>query len=168
MLDPAQTMLKSRLFKVVSLGMALLLAAPSMAQERKLPYWAAITANDALMRTGPGRNYPATWRYRRAQLPVQVVQIHESWRKVRDRDGTEGWMAAVLLSAKRSALVVGNVLPMYAAPDTRSRLRWRAEPGVVGKIRHCADGWCEFDVKGKTGYVETRGLWGVSADETVD
>jgi len=29
--------------------------------ERKAPYWASISAGKALMRTGPGRNYPGVW-----------------------------------------------------------------------------------------------------------
>lgn len=141
---------------------------PTFAADRAVPYWASITAGDALLRTGPGRNYPASWRYRRAQLPVQVIQVHDSWRKVRDRDGTVGWMAAVLLSAERTAIVIGETQPMRGAPDSTSRLLWRAEPGVVGRIRHCGAGWCEFNVGGKTGYIETSGLWGMSPNESVD
>lgn len=151
------------------LGTLLLLPSSlALAADRAVPYWASITASEALMRTGPGRDYPAQWRYRRPLLPLQVVQVHESWRKVRDMDGTTGWMAAVLLSAERTAMVIGELRPMRAAPDRSARLLWRAEPGVVGKIRHCADGWCEFEVKGKTGYIETNGLWGVDAGEVVD
>jgi SH3-like domain-containing protein len=138
------------------------------AADRPVPYWASITAGDALMRTGPGQAYPAIWRYRRAGLPIKVIQVHESWRRIRDVDGTEGWMASVLLTADRTAMVVGAVRPMRSAPDELSRLLWRAEPGVVGRIRHCGRGWCEFDVRGKTGYVETSGLWGVDPSEVID
>ena len=137
-------------------------------QPRPVPYWASIAAGDALMRSGPGRNFPATWRYRRADLPVKVVQVHETWRKIREMDGTEGWMAAALLSAERTALVIGGIAPMRAAPDGSSRLLWRAEPGVVGRIAHCASGWCEFDVKGRVGYIEAQHIWGVDAGEVVD
>jgi SH3-like domain-containing protein len=69
--------------KRIGLGIALAAIAlvPAWAAEnRPVPYWASISAGDALMRSGPGRNFPATWRYRRADLPVKVVQIHESWR----------------------------------------------------------------------------------------
>ena len=140
----------------------------ALAADRPVPYWASIAAGDALMRTGPGRTYPATWRYRREGLPVRVVQVHESWRKVRDSEGTTGWMASVLLSAERTAMVVRDALPMREAPESSARLLWRAAPGVIGKIRHCSEGWCEFTVDGRTGYVDTHGLWGVAPDEAVD
>lgn len=147
---------------------AILLAPAQAAEERKVPYWASLAAGDALMRTGPGRNFPAIWRYRRPELPIRIVQVHETWRKVREFDGTEGWMAAALLTAERTALVVGDARPMRAAPDSGSRILWRAAPGVVGKITHCASGWCEFNVRGRVGYIETAHIWGVDPGETVD
>ena len=154
--------------KAMMIGFAAAWATAVAAADRPVPYWASIASGDALMRSGPGRNFPATWRYRRHELPVQVVQVHETWRKVREPDGTEGWMAAALLSKARTAIVTGEVQPMRAAPDRLARILWRAAPGVVGKISHCADGWCEFDVAGRAGYVRADGLWGVGPGETVD
>lgn len=149
-------------------GLITAIAAPLTAAGRPVPYWASITSGDALMRTGPGRNYPATWRYRRKDLPVLVLQVHESWRRVRDFEGSEGWMAAVLLSAERTAMVVGNTQQLYGAPSTASRVSWHVAPGVVGKVRHCSEGWCEFSVTGRTGYIRVSGLWGVSPREVID
>jgi SH3-like domain-containing protein len=143
-------------------------AAVLAASERTVPYWASIAAGDALMRAGPGREFPAVWRYRRADLPIQVVQIHQSWRKIREIDGTEGWMAAALLSAQRTALVTGEVRPLRSAPDQAARIVWRVEPGVVGRVSHCAAGWCEFAVGGRGGYIQTGHIWGVAPDETID
>lgn len=144
------------------------IGASAPASERQVPYWASITAGDAYLRTGPGREYPVTWRYRRPGLPVIVLQVHESWRRVRDFEGTEGWMASVLLSAERTAMVRGAIRPMRGAPDNAARLLWRVAPGVVGKIRHCRDGWCEFGTDGKYGYIETSSLWGVGRNEVID
>lgn len=151
-------------------AMTVMLAAvpADAAQDRKTPYWASISASEALMRTGPGRNYPAVWHYRRPDLPILVVKVHQNWRKVRDPDGTEGWMDAVLLSAARTAMVRGGIASLRDEPDPGSRLLWRVAPGVVGKIRHCERGWCELNVKGKSGYVETSALWGVGRHEVID
>jgi SH3-like domain-containing protein len=148
-----------------------LIAAASIlpAQEpRAVPYWASISAGDALMRTGPGANYPATWRYRRADLPMKVLQIHESWRRVQDPDGVQGWMAAALLSKRRTAIVIGTIRELRATPSTDAKLAWRVEPGVVGRIAKCHDGWCDFDVQGKQGYIRIEGLWGIEPNEAID
>jgi SH3-like domain-containing protein len=49
------------------------LAAPAAAQEKTPPYWASIASGQAMMRTGPARNYPGTWLYQRRDLPIRVL-----------------------------------------------------------------------------------------------
>ncbi|MBU3076627.1 SH3 domain-containing protein [Sphingomonas quercus] len=136
--------------------------------ERAVPYWASISAGEARMRTGPGRQFPAIWLYRRAGLPVKVLQVVQGWRRVQDQDGAVGWMLANLLSETRTGVITGaGTEPLRASPEPGARVVWEAEPGVVGRIASCADGWCAFDVKGKRGFVATDRLWGVAAGEVV-
>jgi SH3-like domain-containing protein len=138
-------------------------------QERKTPYWASISAGKAMMRTGPGKNYPATWLYLRADLPVQVVETYPSWRKIRDPGGETGWMLQGLLSDTRTALVTGGEpRPMHESAKADSPIRFRAQPGVVGRISRCSDGWCRFDVGGRDGYIRVDHIWGVDPGEEVD
>jgi SH3-like domain-containing protein len=138
----------------------MLLSADGAIAQKKPPYWASITAAKARMRTGPGRNFPASWLYQRAGLPVKVVETYPNWRKVEDPDGTQGWMQANLLSEDRTAMVVGEVRTLRASPDNAGKVNWRAEPGVIGKLSECAQGWCRIDVNGRAGFVEARYLWG--------
>lgn len=140
-------------------------AAPS---DRKTPYWASISAGQARLRTGPGRNFPASWLYRRADLPIKVLEVYPSWRKIQDPDGTTGWMQATLLSEQRTAIVRGEIRPLRVRPSADAAIAWRAEPGVVGRISDCGDGWCRIDVRGQTGYIETAHIWGVDPGEAVD
>ena len=150
----------------------LAIAAVSAAQAqppRATPYWASISAGRAMMRTGPGKNFPATWLYVRADLPIQVVEIYQNWRKIRDPDGTTGWMMVQLLSDQRTALVRGNEpVPLHEEEDAASPVRFRAAPGVVGRISNCSEGWCFFDVRGRNGYIRSDQLWGLTRGETVD
>jgi SH3-like domain-containing protein len=75
-------------------------------------------------------------------------------------------MQANLLSDDRSGLVVsGPVRALREAPNGTSRIVWRVEPGVVGKLSECRRGWCKMDIKGKLGYLEASALWGVDPDE---
>jgi SH3-like domain-containing protein len=152
-----------------ALALAMLVAGPVRAQQQKAtPYWASISAPKARMRTGPGTNFPANWEYVRPDLPVRVLQIRAEWRKIEDPDGMQGWMRSFLLSEQRTAIIRGEVRMLRAAPDRGAKISWRVQPGVVGKISHCAAGWCEFDVHGRAGYVEVDEIWGVSANETID
>lgn len=146
----------------------LLWLTPARAQPaRETPYWASISAGRAMMRTGPGRNYPGTWLYVRPDLPIQVIEVYQSWRKIRDPDGTTGWMLVNLLSDTRTAIVRGDApRPLHEQPDLASPIRFRAEPGVVGRISRCASGWCRFDVGRRGGFIQVVHIWGVSPNET--
>lgn len=151
---------------IKSICVALALGSPSLAVgEAKPPYWASILAGEARLRTGPGRQFPASWLYQRSGLPVKVIAVYPSWRKVEDPDGTQGWMQANLLSPNRTGLVKGEVRPLRDKPSLSGRVIFRAEPGVVGRISDCANGWCKIDVKGRMGFIETLHIWG--ADELI-
>ena len=157
-----------RLFAFAMILLATALAPSVEAREqRKTPYWASISASEALMRTGPGKNYPAKWLYRRADLPIKVLEVYPSWRKVQDPDGGTGWMLVNLLSDTRTALVTGNgPRPMHEAPNTSSPIRYLAQPGVVGRLSECAGAWCAFDVGGRRGYISREHIWGTDPDES--
>jgi len=134
---------------------------PAAAQsDVELPYWASINVDEARMRKGPSPDVPVTWEYRRKDLPVKVVARFETWRKIEDPDGTQGWMAARLLSRTRTAIVTGEIRPMREDASVSAAVAYRAEPGVVGKITECKTGWCLFDVKGRKGWIQTDHIWG--------
>ena len=136
--------------------------------QRQPPYWASISAGRALMRTGPGQNYPATWLYIRPDLPIRVIGVLGDWRRVEDPDGTIGWMLVRLLSDQRSGIVRGQEpAPLHEQPNPASKVRYRAEPGVVGRVSNCREGWCLFDVGGRRGYIQVDTIWGVDASETI-
>lgn len=137
------------------------------AQAKKPPYYASISAGRARMRAGPGKTYPASWLYVRADLPVKVVAVFKEWRKVEDPGGTQGWMLAALLSETRTGYVRDRIAELRDRPAPGARVVWRAEPGVVGRVSQCANGWCRLDVKGQAGFVEAARLWGVDARETL-
>ena len=152
----------------IVLAAALSLGAAQAERTRQPPYMASISAGRAMMRTGPGQNYPGTWLYVRADLPIRVVRIHRNWRKIVDPDGTSGWMLVNLLSDQRTAIVRGTEpRPMHEAPDEATPIRFRAAPGVVGRVSRCAGGWCLLDVRGRGGYIRTAQIWGVDPGETI-
>lgn len=149
------------------LALALVPATAAVAADKKLPYWASISPSEARLRTGPGRNFPATWLYRRAGLPVRVVGSVPAWRRIVDPDGATGWIQANLLSDKRTGFVRGNGQVLRVDPDNRGRVLWQVELGVVGGLSKCNEGWCMLDVKGRRGYLPKAALWGIEPAETL-
>ena len=149
--------------------MILVAAAPAAAQEKRPPYWASIASGEAMTRTGPGKNYPGIWLYKRRDLPVRVLKRHEHWRLVQDPDGAQGWMLATLLSDRRTAMVkTGNPRPIRVEPNDGARVRYLAEPGVVGRIEGCSAGWCRIEIGKRKGFIRTADIWGVAPNEVLD
>jgi len=139
-----------------------LAAVPVSAQERELPYWASLRYDEVNMRVGPSEEYMIDWVYRRAGLPVKVIRLKEGWRYVEDPDGARGWIVSRLLDPERTAMVRGEGLAAIRnEPSDAGELKWNAEPGVIGWLGDCEDGWCEFDAGGHKGYVRQDRLWGV-------
>ena len=98
---------------------------------------------------------------------MKVIDTFKEWKKVEDPGGTQGWMLGNLISTTRTAIVQGTIVELRDRPAFGGKIVWRAEPGVVGRISQCANGWCRLDVKGQAGFVEASRLWGVASDETL-
>lgn len=152
------------MFRVLSLTLALAVLSPlspAAAQDREVPYWASIRAETLNMRVGPSRDYRIAWVYKRKGLPMKVIRVVEGWRLVQDPAGEQGWVVARLLSPERSAIVVGETLAaIRAEPSSGAPLKWNVEPGVVGYLGKCENGFCEFDTNGHKGWVQSDRLWG--------
>ena len=137
------------------------LSAPALAQKGDTPYWAALRGNETNMRVGPGEDYKIAWVYRRAGLPLKVLRLKEGWRLVQDHEGTRGWMMSRFLTRARGAVVIGNgPAAMREQGKPGARLKWRLQPGVVGKLGDCSEGWCALDLGERDGFVPQDRLWG--------
>ena len=144
-------------------------AAPAAAQDKQPPYWASISSGQAMSRTGPARTYPGVWLYQRRDLPVRVLRKYENWRLIQDPDGDQGWMLATLLSDRRTAIVKpGDPRPIHSDPSESSRVKYRAEHGVVGRISKCDGSWCRIEIGRRDGYIREADIWGVGDHEVVE
>ena len=146
-------------------------ATPAVAEGTGLPLprFVSVRADEANLRTGPGVQYPVDWVYRRQDLPVEVIAEYSNWRKVRDWQGTQGWMHQSMLSGRRNVIVAGEMRPLFERPDPKARQRALLEVGVIGRLVECPDGsrWCRVAFDDHEGWMHRDGLWGVYRHEVV-
>ena len=142
-------------------------AAPAVAEEAlPLPRFVSLKADEVNLRAGPGETYPVEWVYTRKGLPVEVIAEYDQWRKVRDVEGTVGWVHRVMLSGQRSVIVTGAaVRTAFDAPSADGDAVFRAEPGVQAVLIGCEPGWCRVDVSGTKGWMPMAELWGVYPED---
>ncbi len=121
------------------------------------------------MRAGPGRRYPVDWVYRRRHWPVGVVEEFETWRKIRDPDGAEGWVHQSMLTGRRTGVVKGEVRRLRQTNAEDVEQVATVEPGVVVSLQRCPTGpYCRVEVNGLQGWLKRDEIWGVYPDEPVE
>ena len=101
-------------------------ASPACAQAGRstglpLPRFVSLAADRVNVRFGPGKQYPINWVFARKGLPVEIIEEFDTWRKIRDYDGEEGWIHSSLLSSRRTIMVTGDVRD--AAADAGRSMR---------------------------------------------
>lgn len=146
-------------------------AAPGVVNTSGLPVprFVSLKSDETNIRTGPGTRYPIQWVYRRDGLPVEVVEEFEHWRKIRDMEGTAGWVHKSLLSGARHALIKAKEARIIRAePAAKGRPLLKLEPQVIVQLVECEKDWCRIQVTGRKGWLEKKYLFGVYSDETID
>ncbi len=139
-----------------------------------LPRFVSLKSGRVNLRIGPGRDYPVQWLYLKPGLPVEIVQEYDNWRRIRDADGTEGWVLQTLLTGKRTALTASwganqnGMVGLYGNKDDGAAKVADMEPGVMGKIAGCDGVWCNFESAGYDGYVKQTEIWGAYPGETFE
>ena len=174
------------LFRYLSgLLMALALVSPSFAQSDNpsglvLPRFATTRSEPINVRVGPGTKYDVAWTYLKSGIPVEIVQEFDTWRKIRDVDGTEGWVHQNLLSGTRagyaSPLMANAEIALRANRSDDGGVRARLGPGFKVVIKECDGAWCEVTATHQdqnrsssySGFMHQEELWGVYPDETFD
>ena len=146
---------------------------PSEGSGLPLPRFVRLKSDHVNVRGGPNKDHDVAWVFTRPGLPVEITAEFENWRKIRDRDGSEGWVYHSLLSGKRTAYVAktktqGGLVPLYEQADPGSALRATLEPGVLGTVKRCNGQWCRFAGDGFDGWIEQDRLWGVYPNEKIE
>lgn len=137
-----------------------------------LPRFVSLKSDRVNLREGPSKDHPTTWVFQRAGLPVEITAEFDTWRKIRDSDGAEGWVLHSLLSGRRTVLVApwkkSLLLPLHASQAEDSHVLANLQPGVLASVKRCDAGWCRIFGEGFDGYLKQTDLWGVYPDEHVD
>jgi SH3-like domain-containing protein len=137
-----------------------------------VPRFVTLKADRVTVRDGPDKAHDVAWIYTRAGWPVEITAEYENWRRIRDSDGSEGWVYHSLLSGKRMAAVQlknkTDLAPIYQAPDAHGAVIARLQVGVLGVVKHCNGTWCEISGDGFSGWIEQSALWGVYPDEKIE
>ena len=94
-----------------------------------VPRFVSIKADRVNVRGGPDKDHDVSFIFTRVGWPVEITAEFENWRRIRDSDGSEGWVYHSLLSGKRTAAVQLKSKTDLAPLHAEAR---RQEPGDRG------------------------------------
>jgi SH3-like domain-containing protein len=160
---------------LLALSAALLSATDGYAQDRQVARttegengrFASLRADDVNVRAGPGVRYPVKWKFVQRNMPVQIVAEYDTWRKIRDWEGAEGWVHRAMLSSRRSLIMVGQGQTMRKDATHDSAAVARLATGFVVMVSQCDRVWCEVDAAGYEGWVQRDSVWGILPGEKI-
>jgi SH3-like domain-containing protein len=137
-----------------------------------VPRFVSLKTDRVNVRGGPDKDHDVTFIYTRVGWPVEITAEFENWRRIRDSDGSEGWVYHSLLSGKRTAAVQlkakTDLAALHAKPDAQSPVTAELQSGVLASVKRCTGGWCRISGEGFDGWIEQNRLWGVYPDEKIE
>ena len=167
---------------VVLAALSGLAAVPAAAQNNpsglKLPRFVTTRSHPINVRVGPGTRYEIAWNFLVSGVPVEIIQEFDTWRKIRDFEGDEGWVHQSLLSGNRAGyatpLVANGEVHLYASKSETAAVRARLSAGVRVAISECDGTWCRVSAgqpgqsQSYSGWVRQEEIWGVYPAEVFD
>lgn len=146
-----------------------------------LPRYASLKTDRVNLREGPSKDHRTLWVFQRAGLPIEIVGEFETWRRIRDAEGTEGWVLHSLLSGRRTSIVTAAKggdqaasISLFSRADEKAAEEARLQAGVIGSVKSCTGSWCRVIVAlpqkngDVDGYIRQDRLWGVYPNEKVE
>lgn len=160
---------------VMAGALALSLVAGSMAAYAQssglpLPRFVSLRSDQVNMRSGPGVRYPVDWVYLRRNLPVEVIAEFDTWRKIRDPDGAEGWVHQSMLAGRRTVMVKAPQAFLRRTADELGTPAAVVQQGVIGRLVQCPvnSDFCRIEVSGFQGWLKRQEFWGVYRTEFME
>ena len=129
--------------------------------------YASLRANDVNVRAGPGVRYHVKWKFIQRHAPIEVIAQYDTWRKIRDWEGGEGWVHRAMIATKRSLLLKGNGKTMRRRPSDSAPAVARLASNMIVLAKKCDMEWCLVSARGHAGWIRRKGLWGLYPKEQI-
>ena len=133
-----------------------------------LPRYVSLRSDEINVRRGPGLDYRKDWIFRRAGLPVRVVDEYKGWRRIVDRDEAGGWVYHALITGRRTVLITADRVFLRTDPAESAEATAEAEEGVIARLRACRPLWCQIEADNHRGWVPKSAIWGVGDSEVLN
>ena len=132
----------------------------------EIPRFVSLKSNDVNLRVGPSVNYPIELKYTQNNLPVEIIDEFDIWRKIKDSENNIGWLHKSLIKGDRFVLTVdkkNSTKIIYNRPNGNQI--GRVEKNNILNLESCLKNWCLVSHQKIRGWLSKDFVWGVYEKE---
>ena len=115
--------------------------------------------NKVNVRYGPSFDYPIKYIYKKIQLPVQLIDKKENFRRIIDHKKNSGWIHISQLK-KSNSLITTSKKILFRKPTKYSKPLAKLDSGRLLLIKKCEKNWCNVRTEQFSGWVDKNNVWG--------
>ena len=127
-----------------------------------IPRFVSLKSNDVNLRVGPSTNYPIQLKYISQNLPVEIIDEFDVWRKARDHNGMIGWLHKSLIKGERFILTGyknEKEINLYNRPN--GKIIGIIKKNNILDLEICLINWCKVRQNKIKGWLLKKNVWGV-------
>jgi len=146
------------MFKLIILFLYFfLIISNSYSEEKKI--FLMLKNNKVNVRYGPSFDYPIKYIYRKIQLPVQLIDKKENFRRIIDHKKNSGWIHISQLRKSKSLITTSSKI-LFKKPTKYSKPLAKLDSGRLLLIKKCEKNWCYVNTDQFSGWIDKNNIWG--------
>jgi len=146
------------MFKLIIIFLYFFLIISNSYSEEKQTF--LMLKNDKVnVRYGPSFEYPIKYIYKKIQLPVQLIDKKENFRRIIDHKKNSGWIHISQLRKSKSLITTSTKI-LFKKPTKYSRPLAKLDSGRLLLIKKCEKNWCYVNTDKFSGWVDKNNIWG--------
>ena len=145
--------------KIIFFLLFLNLTSTSFAIEKN--YFMMLKYSKVNVRFGPSRDYPVKFIYKKAFLPVNVIDKKENFRKIIDHKKNSGWIHISQLKKSNSFIILSDKI-LFKKSTINSKPLVNLQSGRLLLVKKCKKKWCKVSTGKYTGWIKTSDVFGIN------
>jgi len=146
------------MFKFIIIFLYFILSISDLYSEEKKTFL-MLKNNKVNVRYGPSFDYPIKYIYKKIQLPVQLIDKKENFRRIIDHKKNSGWIHISQLRKSKSLIATSTKI-LFKKPTKYSKPLAKIEKGRLLLVNKCEKNWCNIKTDNFSGWIKKTNIWG--------
>ena len=124
-------------------------------------YFLMLKNNKVNVRYGPSLNSQIKFIYKKAFLPVKIIDKKENFRRIIDYKKNSGWIHISQLKKSNSLIIMDDKI-VFKKDTKFSKPIVKLQKGRLVLLKKCNKKWCKITTDKYSGWIEKNNLWGLN------